>query len=80
MCKYEIKPASIVEDTERTRFFPQTDRRMDGQTGMVKPVYPSSTSLMAGYNDNVDENKREKMKKRKDHNEILVFFYINAIS
>ena len=39
---------SIVEDTERTRFCPQTDRRtdgrtdgrMDGQTDKVKPVYP----------------------------------------
>ena len=31
MCKYEMDPASIVEDTERTRFCPQTDRRT-GQT------------------------------------------------
>ena len=27
MCKYEMDPASIVEDTELTRFCPQTDRR-----------------------------------------------------
>ena len=26
MCKYEMDPTSIVEDTERTRFCPQTDR------------------------------------------------------
>ena len=26
-CKYEMDPISIVEDTERTRFCPQTDRR-----------------------------------------------------
>ena len=32
MCKYEMDPTSIVEDTERTRFCPQTDN--------VKPVYP----------------------------------------
>ena len=32
MCKYEMDPTSIVEDTERTRFCPQTDRRTDGQT------------------------------------------------
>ena len=32
MCKYEMDPMSIVEDTERTRFCPQTDRRTDGQT------------------------------------------------
>ena len=31
MCKYEMDPASIVEDTELTRFCPQTDRRTDGQ-------------------------------------------------
>ena len=40
MRKYEIDPASIVEDTERTRFCPQTDRWTDGQTDKVKPVYP----------------------------------------
>ena len=27
MCKYEMGPASAVEDTDRTRFCPQTDRR-----------------------------------------------------
>ena len=32
MCIHEMDPASIVEDTERTRFCPQTGRRMDGQT------------------------------------------------
>ena len=32
MCKYEMDSMSIVEDTERTRFCPQTDK--------VKPVYP----------------------------------------
>ena len=26
MCKYEMDPASIVENIERTRFCPQTDR------------------------------------------------------
>ena len=31
MCKYEMDPMSIVEDTERTRFCPQTDRQTDGQ-------------------------------------------------
>ena len=44
MYKYEMDPTSIVEDTERTRFCPQTDRRTDrqtdGQTDKVKPVYP----------------------------------------
>ena len=43
MCKYEMDPMSIVEDTERTRFCPQTDRQTDGwtygQTNKVKPVY-----------------------------------------
>ena len=35
MCKYEIDPASIVENTEQTPFCPQmdrlTDRRIDRQ-------------------------------------------------
>ena len=31
MCKYEKDPMSVVEDTERTQFCPQTDRRIDGQ-------------------------------------------------
>ena len=35
MCKYEMDPASIVEDTERAGFCPQADR----QTDMAKPVY-----------------------------------------
>ena len=57
MCKYEMDPTSIVEDTERTRFCPQTDRqtdrrtdrRTDGQTDKLKPVYPPLyTSLKQG--------------------------------
>ena len=32
MCKYEIDQMSIVEDTERTRFCPQTDRRTNRRT------------------------------------------------
>ena len=32
MCKYEMDPMSIVKDTERTRFCPQTDRRTDRRT------------------------------------------------
>ena len=36
MCKYEMDPASIVEDTEQTRFCPQMDRWMDGQTNRRK--------------------------------------------
>ena len=31
MCKYEMDPASIVEDTERTQFCPQMYRQTDGQ-------------------------------------------------
>ena len=40
MCKYEMDPASIVEDTERTRFVQQTDRRTNRPMDKVKPVYP----------------------------------------
>ena len=43
MRQYEMDQASIVEDTEGTRFCPQTDK--------VKPVYPPST-LLRGGNDN----------------------------
>ena len=32
MCKYEMDPASSVEDSERTRFCPQMDRWTDGRT------------------------------------------------
>ena len=48
MCKYEMDPASIVEDTERTRFVLQTDRRTDRPTDKVKPVYPLPLNFVAG--------------------------------
>ena len=48
MCKYEMDPMSIVEDTERTRFCPQTDRRTDGQTDKVIPVYPPINFVESG--------------------------------
>ena len=56
MCKYEMDPMSIVEDTERTRFCPQTDRQTDGrtdgqtdgQTDKVIPVYPPFNFVEAG--------------------------------
>ena len=40
MCKYEMDPMSIVENTERTRFCPQTDK--------VIPVYPPFNFVEAG--------------------------------
>ena len=40
MCKYEMDPMSIVEDTEPTRFYQQTDRGTDRQMDKVIPVYP----------------------------------------
>ena len=44
ICKYEMDPASAVEDTERGRFDLQTDGRTDERTDRradkVKPVYP----------------------------------------
>ena len=43
MCKYEMDPMSIVEDTERTRFCPQTDRRT-----RWNQYTPLSTSLKRG--------------------------------
>ena len=41
MCKYEMDPMSIVEDTERTRFCPQTDK--------VKPVFSAANLALAGF-------------------------------
>ena len=32
LCKYEIDPASIAEDTKRIRLCPQTGRRTDRRT------------------------------------------------
>ena len=48
MCKYEMDPASILEDTERTRFGPQMDGQTDRRTDNVKPVYPSFNFIEAG--------------------------------
>ena len=48
MCKYEMDPTSIVEDAERTRLCPQTDRRTDRRTDKVKPVYPPFNFVEAG--------------------------------
>ena len=47
-----MDPMSIVEDTERTWFCPQTDGQMDGQTDgqtdKVKPVYPPFNFVEVG--------------------------------
>ena len=44
--------ASIVEDTDWTRFHPQTDRQPDRwtnwQTDKVKPVYPAFNFVEEG--------------------------------
>ena len=39
MCKYEMEPANIVEDTERTQFRPQTDGQTDGLGETSIPSY-----------------------------------------
>ena len=44
ICKYEMDPTNIVEDTGRTRFCPQTDRRT-----RWNQYTPLSTSLKRGY-------------------------------
>ena len=49
MCKYERDPASIVEDTEWTRFCPQAVWQTDGQTDKVKPLYPPFNFIELGY-------------------------------
>ena len=63
MCNYEMDPMSIIEDTERTWFCPQTDRQTDGQRDGQRDrrtdrrprwyqYTPLSTSLKRGY-DNI---------------------------
>ena len=53
--KYGNNPSRTVDATEWTRDAGQTDgrtdRRTDGQTDGVKPIYPPTTSLCVGYND-----------------------------
>ena len=48
MCKYEMDPTGIVEDTEQTWFCPQTDGQIDGRTDNVKPVYPPFNFVEVG--------------------------------
>ena len=43
-----MDPLSIVENTERTRFCPQTDRWTAGRPAEVKSVYPSFNFVEAG--------------------------------
>ena len=43
MCKYEMDPTSIVEDTEQKQFCPQM-----AQTDKVKPVYPPFNFVEVG--------------------------------
>ena len=60
MCKYEMNPMSIVEDTERTWFCPQMDKRTDGQTDRRTRWYqytPLSDSLKRGYNETLSTTK-----------------------
>ena len=46
VCKYEMDPISIVEDKERTRFCPQTDRRTRWNQytpfNFIEPAYKKS--------------------------------------
>ena len=41
MNNYEMDPASIVQDTEWTRFCPQTDGHTHRQMNEMKPLYPT---------------------------------------
>ena len=49
MCKYDMDLANIVEDTGRTQFRLQTERRTDRQMdGKSETSIPPSTSLAEG--------------------------------
>ena len=41
MNNYEMDPASIVQDTEWTRFCPQTDGHTHRPMNEMKPLYPT---------------------------------------
>ena len=45
MCKYEMDPASIVEDTERTQFCSQIDGRTGRRMDDVKPVWSNEAGV-----------------------------------
>ena len=76
MCKYEMGPMSIVEDTEWTRFCPQTDRRTDGQTDKVIPVYPPINFVEAGgiMNISIFHICQWETSRDKSINGVLMFF------
>ena len=50
MYEYEMDSASILQDTEWTRFHPPMDRQMDWHMEKVKLVYNLSNLLKRGYN------------------------------
>ena len=57
MCKYEMDPTRTVGATERTQDAGQTDGRTDARTDRVKTIYPPTTSLCGGYNNNQSTNE-----------------------
>ena len=62
MYKYKMDPTKTVGATERTRDKDgRTDRRMDGRTDGVKPVYPRNNFVVRGY-DNEFINGRDRSK------------------
>ena len=48
MCKCEMDPASIVEDTDRTWFCPQTDEQTDRQPENIMPPEPQVGGIKMG--------------------------------
>ena len=69
MCKYQKDPKSSVEDTERTRFCPQTDRRIGGCTdGKSENSIPHFNFVEAGdimkYKDSDISNIKSNIFKR----------------
>ena len=62
MCKCEMDPTSIVEDTERTRFCPQTDRRTRWNQYTPFQLRWSGGYIEATLNDMETRNTRIKDK------------------
>ena len=80
-----MDPASIVGDTEWTRFCPQTDGETERRTDKVKSVYP--TSLSVGYNYK-ELHLREDVKNYEEaifveiklnHHDVVTYIEVNPV-
>ena len=82
MCKYAMDLMSFVEDTERTRFCSQTDRRTDWQTDRRTRWYqytPFQLRWSGGYNNWPSLRSWGRSKKVKGHNVSLTSYQLTSL-